>query len=740
MPLPLNKEHPTPTFIFTIPNNYVMNIFTPFCRAIRPASQHFRQIVSRQTYVASLLLLICANISFVNLQGQCVVDLTVGSIRQPTCGGNDGSFSVTVTGITAPYQYTLSKIVSGLQIVQETGTLIAGTPTFVFLTGGTYKVDVAKDGTCFGTVTVELPQQELVLSSSNLRFPTCGGNDGSFSIPVTGIVAPYQYKLSKIVNGSPVLQENGTLIAGTPTFVFLTGGTYQVDISKGGTCSGSITVELPQEELVISSSNLRFPTCGGNDGSFSTPVTGIVPPYQYKLSKIVNGSPVLQENGTLIAGTPTFVFLTGGTYQVDISKGGTCSGSITVELPQQELVLSSSNLRFPTCGGNDGSFSIPVTGIVPPYQYRLSKIVDGLPVLQENGTLIAGTPTFVFLTGGTYQVDISKSGTCSGSITVELPQQELVLTSSDVQQPTCGVNDGSFSVLTTGISLPYDYKLFKLTDGLPVLQTSGTLSSGTLNFSGLYGGTYQVEVSKGTTCSSTITVRLNAELIGTDGCSPGYWKNNTGAWPVGYSPSQTVETIFNVPDEYGLDNMTFLQALQSTGGSGNAGAAKILLTAAVAAVLNADNCDVDYPIMVDQIVARVNTALDSRNRNKMLSLAKTLDKYNNQYCPINANTITSAKADVPSLFPGLLTEGKALSLSAYPNPSVSSFTVKIESGLTGTISLRVLDIQGRIIEQRQQLLPNQVLNIGSHYKPGVYIVELQQGSNKQQLKLIKAAN
>ncbi|WP_221412956.1 T9SS type A sorting domain-containing protein [Rudanella paleaurantiibacter] len=380
-----------------------------------------------------------------NAVAQCDLTLTPTNIDQPTCGANDGSFRVEVGGITAPYQYTLTKSVGGTFVLQENGTLLAGTLTFDFLTAGTYKVMIAKGGTCSGEVTVELPQTALTLTPTNITQATCGGKDGSFRVEVGGITAPYQYTLVKDVSGSPVLQENGTLLAGTLTFVFLTAGTYKVMIAKGGTCSGSVTVELPQAALTLTPINITQATCGGNNGSFNVQVGGITAPYQYTLVKDVSGSPVLQENGTLIGGTPTFVFLTAGTYKVMIAKGGTCSGSVTVELPQSSLTLTPTNINPPTCGANNGSFNVQVGGITAPYQYTLVKDVSGSPVLQENGTLIGGTPTFVFLTAGTYKVMIAKGGTCSGSVTVELPQPSLTLLA-----PTYDCATGAFRFNTCG--------------------------------------------------------------------------------------------------------------------------------------------------------------------------------------------------------------------------------------------------------------------------------------------------
>jgi uncharacterized repeat protein (TIGR03803 family) len=82
--------------------------------------------------------------------------------------------------------------------------------------------------------------------------------------------------------------------------------------------------------------------------------------------------------------------------------------------------------------------------------------------------------------------------------------------------------------------------------------------------------------------------------------------------------------------------------------------------------------------------------------------------------------------------------GTEFILKASPNPSNSQFTLKIESGNTReTVSLRVADVLGRVVEVRNNIFAGQTLLIGNNYRPGVYFVEVSQGNNKKQLKLIK---
>ena len=122
--------------------------------------------------------------------------------------------------------------------------------------------------------------------------------------------------------------------------------------------------------------------------------------------------------------------------------------------------------------------------------------------------------------------------------------------------------------------------------------------------------------------------------LGDEGCTPGYWKNHPESWQT-YTPGQNLESVFNVPDALGLDATTLLQALDLGGGPGVQGGAQILLRAAVAALLNAAHTGVDYPQTAAAVIAAVNTALASNNRDTMLTLATTLDNQNNLGCPLN---------------------------------------------------------------------------------------------------------
>jgi len=74
----------------------------------------------------------------------------------------------------------------------------------------------------------------------------------------------------------------------------------------------------------------------------------------------------------------------------------------------------------------------------------------------------------------------------------------------------------------------------------------------------------------------------------------------------------------------------------------------------------------------------------------------------------------------------------------YPNPSRSYFTVNIETtNEAEPISIRVVDIAGRVVEVKNKITGSQSLRIGSHLRTGIYIAVVRQGDNVKTFKLLK---
>jgi hypothetical protein len=74
------------------------------------------------------------------------------------------------------------------------------------------------------------------------------------------------------------------------------------------------------------------------------------------------------------------------------------------------------------------------------------------------------------------------------------------------------------------------------------------------------------------------------------------------------------------------------------------------------------------------------------------------------------------------------------------NPSFSTFRLKLESNdMVGKITVKVVDVNGRLMEVQQNLNAGQVIEIGRKYNQGTYFAEVMQGEQRKVVKLIKIA-
>ena len=85
-----------------------------------------------------------------------------------------------------------------------------------------------------------------------------------------------------------------------------------------------------------------------------------------------------------------------------------------------------------------------------------------------------------------------------------------------------------------------------------------------------------------------------------------------------------------------------------------------------------------------------------------------------------------------------VTQTYKFDLKAFPNPTNSEFTIQLtNSERFGKLIVRVMDLSGRIIEIKNSVQPNTNFKLGASYRPGIYIIEIQQGDQRKMLKVIK---
>jgi len=208
------------------------------------------------------------------------------STTNVSCNGyNDGSFIVTVSGGTPPFQYSLG------------GGLSQGNGTFTGLTAGTYPVDVTDANGCMIFQTVVINEPNPLFVNAFLTDISCFGYcDGSaFSMP-SGGTPPYTY-----------LWSNGNI---TDNISGLCEGVNTVNITDANNCVNIETVVIVEPSALSISVTSTDETSALNDGSATASVFGGTPAYTYTW---ING-------GT----TNPQVNLAPGLYTVDVTDANGC--------------------------------------------------------------------------------------------------------------------------------------------------------------------------------------------------------------------------------------------------------------------------------------------------------------------------------------------------------------------------------------------------------------------------------
>jgi hypothetical protein len=79
-----------------------------------------------------------------------------------------------------------------------------------------------------------------------------------------------------------------------------------------------------------------------------------------------------------------------------------------------------------------------------------------------------------------------------------------------------------------------------------------------------------------------------------------------------------------------------------------------------------------------------------------------------------------------------------LSVKVSSNPSTTYFGIDIQSAVnSATISVRLVDVTGKIWEAKNNVRPGQFIKLGERVKPGIYLLQVKQGLQSKQLTLVK---
>lgn len=365
------------------------------------------------TYMVTVTDSICTTIGQYTLNQPTALTASTSHI-DATCGNNDGSVSITISGGTPPYQ----------------GISWAGIPgaTRTGLGAGYYIADFQDANGCsallqYRETIVELPCG--INSSVSVSNVSCfGGNDGNATLTVTGST------------GTPVI----TWSSGDtgPTAIGLPAGTYTYNYSDSDpnhSFSGSVTINEPGAPMVINVDSIAISCANSNDGqAIASVISGGTPPYVFNWS---GGQP----NDPVASG------LAPGSISVTVTDLFGCSATGSTTISGVPSLSSSVNTVIDSCyRSGKGSATVSVSGGTPPYDYEWDDA--------------STNPTNYNLYAGTYTVTITDNNGCDiiETAIINGPSTALSSTYNRTDVLCNGDNTGSFDVTGNGGTPGYTYE------------------------------------------------------------------------------------------------------------------------------------------------------------------------------------------------------------------------------------------------------------------------------------------
>jgi hypothetical protein len=383
---------------------------------------------------------------------------TVAAVVQSTsCGNNNGTVTATVTGGTAPYQYSIN------------GTTFQAGNSFINLAPGTYTLYAADANGCLGTGSVTILNTALPKATAFSIAAGCNNNDGS--VIVTGSLgeAPYTFSLDGVV-----YQSSGT-------FTGLAAGFYTVYIKDARGCVTTTGVPVNNSSgLSINTVTPLAANCSNPTGSITVAATGGSAPLQYSIDGI-----------NFQAGN-IFNALLPGTYTVSVKDANGCivTRAVLVASINGPQVLTAVIVHA-ACGLSNGSSVATASGGTGALQYS----IDG--ITYQSASVFNG------VAAGNYTLYVKDINNCTKTLPVTVLNLAGPSLSASSSPASCGLSDGTITALATGGTLPLTYSK----DG--IIFQPGNI------FTGLAAGPYTITVkdARGCTAQFTITVGVAGSAV-----------------------------------------------------------------------------------------------------------------------------------------------------------------------------------------------------------------------------------
>jgi gliding motility-associated-like protein len=400
----------------------------------------------------------CTDTGVVTLTNPPLLNVNV-SILAASCGSANGTASVSPSGGTPTYTFAWTPAVAG------------NTNVATNLFAGIYTVSVTDFNGCNNVVSIAVGNSGgATVATIGITTINCNGQctGGATVTAAAGSSAtPYAFSWVSPPSANTVNPQSNLCV-----------GTYTARIADNNGCLYFQSVNITQPPALNDNETVTNAFCiGVCSGNIVLAPTGGTGPYAYAWSP----SP---------STTNTANSLCVGVHTATITDNLGCLFTATYNVNGTTILTSAIASSSNPCFGNCiGSATVTASGGgLAPYSYAWNNSQNG--VIANN------------LCNGTYSVIVTDNNGCQNTFTTGITSPAALAVAPTVSAPSCGMCNGSATVVTGGGTTPFTYS-----------WTSTGTSSVEPN---LCAGLYQVIVTDANGCSLTQNIPISSSTTMTE--------------------------------------------------------------------------------------------------------------------------------------------------------------------------------------------------------------------------------
>lgn len=262
-------------------------------------------------------------------------------------GATNGTVTVTASGGTGPYSFSIDGSIPAVWPSPHTFTNLSSGPHTVIVTDA--------PGCISGPVISNIPAGPALTATYASTNLTCYSNaTGTITINQPSFGAPpFQYSIDNINWQS------------SNVFTGLAASAYTIYYRSSNGCTGSQPVAITQPAILnITNMQLTAVVCNGqSNGAIIINPTGGTPPYIYS------------NDGGLSYQTSNTFLVPAGQYDIAVKDANGCIASHRTTMWEPAVLNAFSSNSNATCdGGNDGRIVVSATGGNAGYRYSIDGI------------------------------------------------------------------------------------------------------------------------------------------------------------------------------------------------------------------------------------------------------------------------------------------------------------------------------------------------------------------------------